>query len=75
MMQTNKYGMKACLTLKMPKRCRLDWSMPAVGWGWSSQAAHWAMIFRYYQGAFGAREEDLGSVAMQVPPAVRPRDA
>ncbi len=35
-------------------------------WGWSSQAAHWAMIFRYYQGAFGAREEDLGAVAVQV---------
>lgn len=35
-------------------------------WGWSSQAAHWAMIFRYYQGAFGAKEEDLGAVAVQV---------
>jgi hypothetical protein len=35
-------------------------------WGWSSQAAHWALIFSHYQAAFGAREEDLGAVAMQV---------
>lgn len=35
-------------------------------WGWSSQAAHWAMIFSHYQAVYGAREEDLGAVAMQV---------
>lgn len=35
-------------------------------WGWSSQAAHWAMMFTYYQKQFGAHEEDLGAVAVQV---------
>ena len=35
-------------------------------WGWSSQAAHWAMIFSHYQATYGATEEDLGSVAMQL---------
>jgi len=35
-------------------------------WGWSSQAAHWAMIFSYYQATYGATEEDLGAVALQV---------
>lgn len=35
-------------------------------WGWSSQAAHWAMIFAHYQQEYGAREEDLGGVAMQI---------
>jgi acetyl-CoA acetyltransferase len=35
-------------------------------WGWSSQAAHWAVIFRYYQSVFGVREEDLGAIAMLV---------
>lgn len=35
-------------------------------WGWSSQAAHWALMFTYYQQQFGAREEDLGAVAVQV---------
>jgi acetyl-CoA acetyltransferase len=35
-------------------------------WGWSSQAAHWAMIFSYYQSQFGAREEDLAAIAIQV---------
>jgi acetyl-CoA acetyltransferase len=33
-------------------------------WGWSSQAAHWAFMFTYYQGEYGASEEDLGSVAL-----------
>jgi acetyl-CoA acetyltransferase len=33
-------------------------------WGWSSQAAHWALIFQYYQNMYGATEEDLGSVAL-----------
>ena len=33
-------------------------------WGWSSQAAHWAFMFRYYQATYGATEEDLGSVAV-----------
>jgi acetyl-CoA acetyltransferase len=33
-------------------------------WGWSSQAAHWAFMFQYYQNVYGATEEDLGSVAV-----------
>ena len=33
-------------------------------WGWSSQAAHWAFMFQYYQNVFGATEEDLASVAV-----------
>ena len=35
-------------------------------WGWSSQAAHWAMIFAHYQLKYGVREEDLGAVAQQI---------
>jgi acetyl-CoA acetyltransferase len=35
-------------------------------WGWTSQAAHWALAWQYYQGQFGAREEDLGAVALQL---------
>ncbi len=35
-------------------------------WGFSSQAAHWAMIFAHYQWKYGIREEDLGAVAQQV---------
>jgi acetyl-CoA acetyltransferase len=35
-------------------------------WGWSSQAAHWAMIFAHYQWKYGAREEDLFHIARQV---------
>ncbi len=35
-------------------------------WGWSSQAAHWAMIFAHYQAKYGVCEEDLGAVAQQV---------
>jgi hypothetical protein len=35
-------------------------------WGWSSQAAHWAMIFAHYQWQYGAREQDLYEVARQV---------
>ncbi len=35
-------------------------------WGWSSQAAHWAMIFAHYQWKYGVREEDLGTVALQI---------
>jgi acetyl-CoA acetyltransferase len=33
-------------------------------WGWSSQAAHWALMFRQYSERFGASEEDLGRVAI-----------
>jgi acetyl-CoA acetyltransferase len=33
-------------------------------WGWTSQAAHWAFMFRYYQNIYGATEEDLASVAL-----------
>lgn len=35
-------------------------------WGWSSQAAHWAMMWSHYQWKYGKREEDLGEVAMQL---------
>lgn len=35
-------------------------------WGWSSQAAHWALIWQYYQETYGATEEDLGAVAVQL---------
>jgi len=35
-------------------------------WGWSSQAAHWAMVWRAYQATYGAAEADLGAVAMQL---------
>ncbi len=35
-------------------------------WGWSSQAAHWALMFRYYQATYGATEADLGAVALQL---------
>jgi acetyl-CoA acetyltransferase len=33
-------------------------------WGWTSQAAHWAFIWQYYRNVYGAKEEDLASVAM-----------
>lgn len=35
-------------------------------WGWSSQAAHWALIFAHYQWRYGVGEEDLFHVARQV---------
>jgi len=35
-------------------------------WGWSSQAAHWALIFAHYQWKYGVGEEDLYHVAAQV---------
>ncbi|MGE3691282.1 MAG: thiolase family protein, partial [Novosphingobium sp.] len=35
-------------------------------WGWSSQAAHWSLIFSHYMWKYGKREEDLAEVAMQV---------
>jgi len=35
-------------------------------WGWSSQAAHWALIFAHYQWQYGVGEEDLYPVARQV---------
>jgi acetyl-CoA acetyltransferase len=35
-------------------------------WGWSSQAAHWALMFTHYQHEYGATEEDLAAVAIQV---------
>ena len=34
-------------------------------WGWSSQAAHWAMAFQYYAKKYGYTEKDLGAVAVQ----------
>lgn len=33
-------------------------------WGWSSQAAHWAMMYSYYQAKFSVAESDLGAVAL-----------
>jgi acetyl-CoA acetyltransferase len=33
-------------------------------WGWSSQAAHWALMFSHYQSRYGATEADLGVVAV-----------
>ena len=33
-------------------------------WGWSSQAAHWALMCRAYMEAFGTTETDLGHVAV-----------
>lgn len=35
-------------------------------WGWSSQAAHWALMFTHYQNQYGATEQDLAAVAIQV---------
>ncbi len=35
-------------------------------WGWSSQAAHWALIWQHYQQIYGATEADLASVAIQM---------
>jgi acetyl-CoA acetyltransferase len=35
-------------------------------WGWSSQAAHWAMIVSHYHQQFGTTEDDLAAVAIQV---------
>ena len=35
-------------------------------WGWSSQAAHWAMTYRHYQQQYGIDEGDLGAVAVQL---------
>jgi acetyl-CoA acetyltransferase len=33
-------------------------------WGWSSQAAHWALMFTHYAATYGASEADLGEVAV-----------
>jgi acetyl-CoA acetyltransferase len=33
-------------------------------WGWSSQAAHWALKCQYYMARFGFTEKDLGAVAV-----------
>jgi acetyl-CoA acetyltransferase len=33
-------------------------------WGWSSQVAHWALMFRRYQLLFGATEAELGAIAL-----------
>lgn len=35
-------------------------------WGWSSQAAHWALAWQHYMATYGATEEDLGAVAIQM---------
>jgi len=32
-------------------------------WGWSSQAAHWAVIFQHYMATYGVEERDLGAIA------------
>ncbi len=33
-------------------------------WGWSSQAAHWALMFQRYRAKYGATEADLGAIAV-----------
>lgn len=35
-------------------------------WGFSSQAAHWALIWQHYMALHGATEADLGAVAVQL---------
>jgi acetyl-CoA acetyltransferase len=35
-------------------------------WGWSSQAAHWAFIWQYYQATYGVTEADMASVAIRM---------
>ena len=35
-------------------------------WGWSSQAAHWAIMFTHYQQTYGATESDLARVAISL---------
>lgn len=35
-------------------------------WGFSSQAAHWAMVWQRYQHRYGATEADLATVAVQM---------
>ncbi|EZP66566.1 Acetyl-CoA acetyltransferase-like protein [Novosphingobium resinovorum] len=35
-------------------------------WGWSSQAAHWALIAQRYLEVYGYDEADLGAVAVQL---------
>ena len=35
-------------------------------WGFSSQAAHWAMVCTYYLNQFGLTEDDLAEVAIQL---------
>ncbi|MSQ61047.1 MAG: thiolase family protein [Dehalococcoidia bacterium] len=35
-------------------------------WGWSSQAAHWAMTFQYYSKKYGYTEKDLAAVPVQI---------
>jgi acetyl-CoA acetyltransferase len=33
-------------------------------WGWSSQAAHWALMFTHYVSTYGVSEADVGAVAV-----------
>jgi acetyl-CoA acetyltransferase len=33
-------------------------------WGWSSQAAHWALMLTYYLSTYGVSEADVGAVAV-----------
>ena len=35
-------------------------------WGWSSQAAHWAMTFQHYSQKYGYTEKDLAAVPVQI---------
>lgn len=35
-------------------------------WGWSSQAAHWALAYSSYQAKYGIGDEDLGLIALQL---------
>ncbi|MSQ61491.1 MAG: thiolase family protein [Dehalococcoidia bacterium] len=35
-------------------------------WGWSSQGAHWALMFKHHQLKYGSTEEQLGAVAVTI---------
>jgi acetyl-CoA acetyltransferase len=43
-------------------------------WGWTSQAAHWALMFSHYQFTYGVAEGDLFSVTYQVREHARAQD-
>src|SRR5262249_20470676 len=35
-------------------------------WGWSAQAAHWALVWQYYAHKFGYKERDLAVVPLTI---------
>jgi len=43
-------------------------------WGWTSQAAHWALMFSHYQWTYGVGEDDLFAVTRQVREHARAQD-